>query len=73
MLYLSQFKLGVSLMRLAFNMKSWEASGAGTELSGPDAVLEGNKYIDRALKIFDEVRVQQLMTFVYVDLLVLWY
>ena len=52
---LTQFKLGMSLMRLAFNMKSWEASGGGSELSGPDAVQEGNKYIDRALKIFMEV------------------
>lgn len=45
----------MSLMRLAFNMKSWDACGGGTELSGPDAVTEGNKYIDRALKIFMEV------------------
>ena len=54
-LWFVQFKLGVSMMRLAFNMKSWEASGAGTELSGPDAVTEGNRHIDRALKIFQEV------------------
>ncbi|CAG5132430.1 unnamed protein product [Candidula unifasciata] len=50
-----KFKLGMSLMRLAFNMKSWDACGGGTELSGPDAVTEGNKYIDRALKIFMEL------------------
>ena len=50
-----QYKLGMSLMRLAFNMKSWDATGGGSELSGPDAVVEGNKYIDRSLKIFLEV------------------
>ncbi|XP_059178256.1 TPR repeat-containing protein DDB_G0287407-like isoform X2 [Physella acuta] len=50
-----KFKLGMSLMRLAFNMKSWDACGGGTELTGPDAVTEGNKYIDRALKIFLEL------------------
>ena len=50
-----QYKLGMSLMRLAFNMKSWDATGGGSELSGPDAVSEGNKYIDRSLKIFLEV------------------
>ncbi|CAL1546769.1 unnamed protein product [Lymnaea stagnalis] len=50
-----KFKLGMSLMRLAFNMKSWDACGGGSELTGPDAVTEGNKYIDRALKIFMEL------------------
>ncbi|GFO48089.1 telomerase protein component 1 [Plakobranchus ocellatus] len=50
-----KYKLGMSLMRLAFNMKSWDATGGGSELSGPDAVIEGNKYIDRSLKIFLEL------------------
>ncbi|RUS71321.1 hypothetical protein EGW08_020918 [Elysia chlorotica] len=50
-----KYKLGMSLMRLAFNMKSWDATGGGSELSGPDAVVEGNKYIDRSLKIFLEL------------------
>ena len=52
-----QFKLGMSLMKLAFNMESWEACGGGPELSGQDALTEGNKYIDKALKIFQEVGV----------------
>ena len=50
-----QFKLAMSLMKLAFNMESWEACGGGPELTGPAAIVEGNKYIDRALKIFMEV------------------
>lgn len=45
----------MSLMKLAFNMESWEACGGGPELTGEAAIVEGNKYIDRALKIFMEV------------------
>ena len=43
-------------MKLAFNMESWEACGGGQELSGSDALAEGNRYIDKAIKIFQEVR-----------------
>lgn len=50
-----KFKLAMSLMKLAFNMESWEACGGGPELSGEAAIIEGNKYIDRALKIFLEL------------------
>ncbi|KAK7100982.1 hypothetical protein V1264_023836 [Littorina saxatilis] len=50
-----RFKLAMSLMKLAFNMESWEACGGGPELTGPAALVEGNKYIDRALKIFLEL------------------
>ena len=46
----------MSLMKLAFNMESWEACGGGQELSGSDALAEGNRYIDKAIKIFQEVR-----------------
>ena len=46
----------MSLMKLAFNMESWEACGGGTELSGSEALAEGNKYIDKAIKIFQEVK-----------------
>lgn len=42
-------------MKLAFNMESWEACGGGTELSGEEALAVGNKYIDKALEIFEEV------------------
>ena len=45
----------MSLMKLAFNMESWEACGGGQELSGSDALAEGNRYIDKAIKIFQEV------------------
>ncbi|XP_076462217.1 TPR repeat-containing protein DDB_G0287407-like [Babylonia areolata] len=50
-----RFKLAMSLMKLAFNMESWDACGAGPELTGAAAIAEGNKYIDRALKIFMEL------------------
>ncbi|XP_033737542.1 LOW QUALITY PROTEIN: nephrocystin-3-like [Pecten maximus] len=50
-----KFKLGMSLMKLAFNMESWEACGGGPELTGEAALAEGNKYIDKALKIFEEL------------------
>ncbi|KAL4235832.1 hypothetical protein ACF0H5_004222 [Mactra antiquata] len=53
-----RFKLGMSLMKLAFNMESWEACGGGPELTGPDALNEGNGYIDKALKIFLELNDQ---------------
>ena len=52
---LFQFKLGMSLMKLSFNLESWEACGGGPELSGSSAIEEGNRYIDKALKIFEEV------------------
>ena len=42
-------------MKLAFNMESWQACGGGPELSEQDALSEGNKFIDKALKIFQEV------------------
>ncbi|KAH3849179.1 TPR repeat-containing protein DDB_G0287407-like [Dreissena polymorpha] len=48
-------KLGMSLMKLAFNMESWQACGGGPELSQADALAEGNKYIDKAIKIFQEL------------------
>ncbi|XP_067678320.1 TPR repeat-containing protein DDB_G0287407-like [Haliotis asinina] len=50
-----KFKLSMSLMKLAFNMESWEACGGGPELTGSEALAEGNKYIDKALKIFQEL------------------
>ncbi|XP_052774111.1 TPR repeat-containing protein DDB_G0287407-like [Mya arenaria] len=53
-----RFKLGMSLMKLAFNMESWQACGGGPELSEQDALTEGNKYIDKALKIFQELNDQ---------------
>jgi hypothetical protein len=42
-------------MKLSFNLESWEACGGGPELSGSSAIEEGNRYIDKALKIFEEV------------------
>ncbi|XP_071161707.1 TPR repeat-containing protein DDB_G0287407-like [Mytilus galloprovincialis] len=50
-----KFKLGMSLMKLAFNLESWEACGGGPELTGTSALEEGNRYIDKALKIFQEL------------------
>ncbi|XP_061167339.1 TPR repeat-containing protein DDB_G0287407-like [Saccostrea echinata] len=50
-----KFKLGMSFMKLAFNMESWEACGGGSDLSGEQALEVGNKYIDKALEIFEEL------------------
>ena len=47
-------------MKLAFNMESWEACGGGAELSGEEALAVGNKYIDKALEIFEEVSLVNL-------------
>ena len=51
-----QAKLGLSLMKLAFSLESWEACGGDATLSGIEALREGNQHIDAALKIFKEVR-----------------
>ncbi|KAK3090415.1 hypothetical protein FSP39_011663 [Pinctada imbricata] len=53
-----KFKLAMSFMKLAFDMESWEACGGGPEMSGEEALTEGNKYIDKALKIFEELNDQ---------------
>ena len=50
-----QFKLGMSLMKLAFSLESWEACGGDDTLSGEDALKEGNDHIDKSLLIFKEV------------------
>ncbi|XP_036368972.1 nephrocystin-3 [Octopus sinensis] len=50
-----KFKLGMSLMKLAFNMESWEACGGSTEMPGSEALAEGNRCIDVAIKIFQEL------------------
>lgn len=54
----------MSLMKLAFNMESWQACGGGPELSEQDALSEGNKFIDKALKIFQEVSQCAVMSLV---------
>ena len=48
-------KLGLSLMKLAFSLESWEACGGDSSMSGDEALDEGNHHIDAALRIFDEV------------------
>ena len=50
-----QLKLGTSLMKLAFSLESWDACGGDRELSGQEALREGNQHIDAAIKIFKEV------------------
>lgn len=42
-------------MKLAFSLESWEACGGDSELSGEEALAEGNKQIDEALEIFTDV------------------
>ena len=42
-------------MKLAFSLESWEACGGDGNMSGLDALQEGNEHIDTALQIFKEV------------------
>ena len=55
-----QFKLAMSLMKLAFSLESWDACGGDGELTGEDALREGNDHIDTALTIFKEVCMKTL-------------
>lgn len=41
-------------MKLAFSLESWEACGGDGELTGDEALREGNGHIDTALQIFKE-------------------
>ena len=43
-------------MKLAFSLESWEGCGGDEELSGEEALREGNMHIDTALTIFKEVQ-----------------
>ena len=45
----------MSLMKLAFSLESWSASGASSELTSSAAIAEGLKNADRAVEIFQEV------------------
>ena len=43
-------------MKLAFSLESWGACGGNEmEMTGEEAIREGNKHIDLALNIFKEV------------------
>ena len=43
-------------MKLAFSLESWEACGGDAQMSGEEALVEGNEQIDAALEIFKNVR-----------------
>lgn len=64
------------MMKLAFSLESWEACGGDRDLSGRDALRQGNVQIDAALAIFKEVRKKETFVSVYstaalfVDLLI---
>ena len=45
----------MTLMKLAFSLESWEACGGDDELSGAQALKDGNIYIDKAIVIFKQV------------------
>ena len=53
--FIFQYKLGLSLMKLAFSLESWEACGGDAQMSGEEALVEGNEQIDAALEIFKKV------------------
>ncbi len=43
-------------MKLAFSLESWHACGGDqAEMTGDEALREGNLHIDRAITIFQEV------------------
>ena len=43
-------------MKLAFSLESWSACGGNDmEMTGEEAIREGNEHIDQALCIFKEV------------------
>lgn len=45
----------MSLMKLAFSLESWEACGGDMDMTGDEALAEGNKHIDAAMVIFEQV------------------
>ncbi|ELT92606.1 hypothetical protein CAPTEDRAFT_221726 [Capitella teleta] len=51
-----KFKLGMSLMKLAFSLESWEACGGDMDMTGDEALAEGNKHIDAAMVIFEQLQ-----------------
>ncbi len=42
-------------MKLAFSLESWEACGGDANMSGEQALAEGNAHVDSALSIFQSV------------------
>ena len=57
-----QLRRGLSLMKLAFSLESWEACGGDSSLSGDQALQEGNRHIDSALAIFEQVSASVMHT-----------
>lgn len=52
---LHKYKLGKTLMQLAFNLEAWMETGADNDLPGEEAVQQGKEYINRAIDIFTEL------------------
>ncbi|XP_006812659.1 uncharacterized protein LOC102804429 [Saccoglossus kowalevskii] len=50
-----KFKMGLSLMTLAFNLESWNGLGGDSSLSPEEAIEEGMKHIKEAITIFTEL------------------
>ncbi|XP_070563916.1 TPR repeat-containing protein DDB_G0287407-like [Ptychodera flava] len=50
-----KFKMGLSLMLLAFNQESWHGLGGDSTLSSAEALKQGKKNIEEAIKIFKEL------------------
>ncbi|XP_072023611.1 telomerase protein component 1-like [Amphiura filiformis] len=51
----NQYKLGKTLIQLAFNLQAWMECGGDNSLNGEEAIEEAKKHIDRAINIFKEV------------------
>jgi len=49
-------------MKLAFSLESWSACGGNElEMTGEEAIREGNEHIDQALGIFKEVTEEMIL------------
>ncbi|XP_071952526.1 telomerase protein component 1-like [Antedon mediterranea] len=50
-----KYKLGKTLVQMAFNLESWLECGGDNSMSGEEAVEEGQACIDRAIQIFKDL------------------
>ena len=58
---LFQYKLGKTLIQLAFNLQAWMECGGDNSLGGEEAIEEARTHIDRAIGIFKEVGNTQML------------
>lgn len=52
-----QYKLGLTLMRLSFNLNTWMECGGDNTLSATEAGEQAKEYIEQAINIFKDVSI----------------